>query len=222
MYAFLTYPLDVIKTNRIVGSQLTREAGENLPRELVSVYERGAMQTGFYRGLAPIAFFVGARGVASTLGIRSPLEASSAGSAAWLQSHATVAAATLLMNPLINLSTMKQIFRGSGSESLSYSKLASEAGMARVFTLGITAHLVRNALLWQTISLYDQTSYEPAQLLFGLGALLVSHPFEVARVLIVNGEKSGMFGSTSATLKTLYASEGIAGLYKGFIPRTIH
>ena len=63
MYAFLTYPLDVVKTNRIVGSQVTREAGENLPRELVSVYERGTMQTGFYRGLAPLAVFVGARAV---------------------------------------------------------------------------------------------------------------------------------------------------------------
>ena len=222
MYAFLTYPLDVIKTNRIVGSQLTKEAGENLPRELVSVYERGTMKAGFYRGLAPIAFFVGLRGVASASGLKNPLEGSNAGTAAWLQSHAAVAVATVVMNPLINLSTMKQIFRGAGSTPLTYSQLASEAGMVRVFTLGITAHLVRNALLWQTISLYDQTSFEPAQLLFGIGALLVSHPFEVARVLIVNGEKSGMFGSTNATLRTLYASEGIAGLYKGFIPRTIH
>ena len=70
--------------------------------------------------------------------------------------------------------------------------------------------------------LFKHTDYEPAQFLFGLGALLVSHPFEVARVLIVNGEKSRPIGSTVATLQSLYAAEGIAGLYKGYIPRTIH
>jgi len=126
------------------------------------------------------------------------------------------------MNPFVNLSTLKQVFRGAEAQPLSYRQLASEAGVARIFTLGLTAHLVRNALLWQTIMMYNQTDYEPIQLLFGLGALLISHPFEVARVLIVNGEKKRLFGSTAATLQTLYASEGIAGLYKGFIPRTIH
>ena len=43
MYRFLTYPLDVIKTNRIVGTQAVKDAGENLPREFVSLYERGAL-----------------------------------------------------------------------------------------------------------------------------------------------------------------------------------
>ena len=84
MYGFLTYPLDVIKTNRIVGSQLTREAGENLPRELVTVYERGTMQAGFYRGLAPIAFFIGARGVAAQFGVPVNPRGAETGSAAWL------------------------------------------------------------------------------------------------------------------------------------------
>jgi len=31
-----------------------------------------------------------------------------------------------------------------------------------------------------------------------------------------------MVGSTLSTLQNLYAAEGVAGLYKGFIPRTIH
>ena len=91
-----------------------------------------------------------------------------------------------------------------------------------MFTLGITAHLVRNIALWNSLVLYKHTDYEPVQLLFGLGALLISHPFEVARVLIVNGEKSRLVGSTVATLQSLYAAEGVAGLYKGYIPRTIH
>ena len=55
-----------------------------------------------------------------------------------------------------------------------------------------------------------------------MGAILLSHPFEVARVLIVNGETNHITGRTIATLRTLYQNEGVAGLYKGFIPRAIH
>jgi len=53
-YSFFAYPLDVIKANRIVSSPLAKEAGENLPRELVALYERGALSRGFYRGLVPM------------------------------------------------------------------------------------------------------------------------------------------------------------------------
>ena len=59
-------------------------------------------------------------------------------------------------------------------------------------------------------------------MVFGLGAITVSHPFEVARVLILNSESASLTGSAHATLISLYRSEGIAGLYKGFIPRTLH
>ena len=31
-----------------------------------------------------------------------------------------------------------------------------------------------------------------------------------------------MVGSTFSTLSNLYAAEGVAGLYRGFIPRSIH
>ena len=31
-----------------------------------------------------------------------------------------------------------------------------------------------------------------------------------------------MVGSTWNTLKSMYGTEGVAGLYKGFIPRMIH
>ena len=53
MYSYIANPLDVIKTNRILGTQISKEAGENLPREMLSLYERGAMQSGLYRGLVP-------------------------------------------------------------------------------------------------------------------------------------------------------------------------
>lgn len=51
MYGVLSYPLDVIKVNRIVQSSFAKENGENLPRELVSLYERGLVEKGLYRGL---------------------------------------------------------------------------------------------------------------------------------------------------------------------------
>ena len=51
---------------------------------------------------------------------------------------------------------------------------------------------------------------------------MASHPLEVARVLIVNSDTAHITGRTYATLQTLYSNEGIAGLYKGFIPRTLH
>lgn len=57
--------------------------------------------------------------------------------------------------------------------------------------------------------------------MFAMGAVLVSHPFEVARVLIVCQEKNRMIGSTLQTLQSVYANEGVAGLYRGLIPRSI-
>ena len=50
-----------------------------------------------------------------------------------------------------------------------------------------------------------------------IGAVALSHPFEVARVLAVNNGG----GYTHATLRELIASKGVAGLFAGFIPRTI-
>ena len=52
-FALFAYPLDVIKTNRIVQTPLFKQAGENLPREAAALYERGAFKNGFYRGLLP-------------------------------------------------------------------------------------------------------------------------------------------------------------------------
>jgi hypothetical protein len=38
MFAAFTYPLDVIKTNRILQTSLAKEGGNNLPRELSALY----------------------------------------------------------------------------------------------------------------------------------------------------------------------------------------
>jgi hypothetical protein len=58
--------------------------------------------------------------------------------------------------------------------------------------------------------------------MFSLGALISSHPFEVARTMIINGETSHLTGQCFRTLQGLYMTEGIAGLYRGFIPRAIY
>ena len=50
MLSILTYPLDVIKTNRILQTPLTKECGESIPREFNALYARGGLSTGLYRG----------------------------------------------------------------------------------------------------------------------------------------------------------------------------
>ena len=93
----------------------------------------------------------------------------------------------------------------------------------RMTTLGSTAHVAKNAALSLTFmpKQYGVES-QPVSALFIAGAIMLSHPFEVARVLIVDGEKTHLTGNTLRTLKALYSNEGLAGLYRGFVPRAIH
>lgn len=53
MYQLLTYPLDVIKTNRIVGTPLAKEAGEAIPKEFMTLSEVGGLRGGLFRGFVP-------------------------------------------------------------------------------------------------------------------------------------------------------------------------
>ena len=53
MYGVLSYPLDVIKTNRILDTPLAREAGQSLPKEFLALHERGALRNGLYRAYLP-------------------------------------------------------------------------------------------------------------------------------------------------------------------------
>ena len=57
-----------------------------------------------------------------------------------------------------------------------------------------------------------------------LGAIAVAYPFELARVLIINqGANSSAFvGDVVATLRGVYANEGVAGLYRGFTPKALY
>jgi hypothetical protein len=53
-FPLLTYPLDIIKTNRILQTSLAKEGAESIPREFLALYEKGGMKQGLYRG-----FFIG-------------------------------------------------------------------------------------------------------------------------------------------------------------------
>lgn len=57
MYQFIFYPLDVIKTNRIVQSNLSKEGVESVPREFSALYNKGGLQMGAMRGFS-VAFAV--------------------------------------------------------------------------------------------------------------------------------------------------------------------
>lgn len=51
MYALLTYPLDIIKTNRILQTSLSKEGAESIPKEFTALYEKGGLNRGLFRGL---------------------------------------------------------------------------------------------------------------------------------------------------------------------------
>ena len=53
-----------------------------------------------------------------------------------------------------------------------------------------------------------------------MAAIFLSHPFEVARVKIQVNDKS-MFGDLPGVFKSLYQTEGLTGMYRGFTPRLI-
>ena len=191
MYQFLTYPLDVIKTNRIVNSPLTKGAGENLPREFVALYERGAVGQGLYRGLLP--------GLGATFFWKEVANQSRNGLPV-----VTLLLGTLTLNPIANLCTRRQIITQNEVGPIAYKQIAFGNGVSGIFkliTLGATAHIFRNfALSLALVPREYGSDYEPVQALYALGAILISHPFEVARVLIVNNGS----GRLDATLKSLY------------------
>lgn len=49
-FPLLTYPLDIIKTNRILQTSIAKEGAESIPREFLALYEKGGLKQGLYRG----------------------------------------------------------------------------------------------------------------------------------------------------------------------------
>ena len=211
MFSLIAYPLDVITTNRIARGSLFQATGENLPKEFVTLYERGALNRGLYRGLLP--------GLIYTMYWKEVQKNARDGMPAL-----SVILGTLTLNPLAVMQTKRQIITSQTMEpSALYRDIMFKGGLtgvAKLFTLGLGAHIFRNFAM-SLAFLPRQAGSEDfsVQALYGLGAILASHPFEVARVLIIKNEGEHLLRST---LKQVWETEGFAGLYRGFIPRTIH
>ena len=93
-------------------------------------------------------------------------------------------------------------------------------GIYNMATLGLGAGIISRAFMYMALSpsFRSSTVDEASHGLFAIMGVLMSHPFEVARVMIVNNNG----GSLTHTLRALFEAEGIAGLYKGFVPRAVH
>ena len=199
------------KTNRILGTSFNRECGDNLGRELVAMYERGQFRNGAYRGMLPLAGMT--------------LISNGLGAYTFDVTGVKLLAATTLSQPLNILMTQRQVINSPNFADPSYGQIMKNwgANLPKLITLGYTSALARNALLMTAF--LPKTMGNESMLVdmgFAFGAILASHPFEVARVLIVCQEQNRMIGSTLSTLQGVYAAEGVAGLFKGLTPRTIH
>jgi hypothetical protein len=76
---------------------------------------------------------------------------------------------------------------------------------ARLFTLGVVPNVIRSTLLtFAYVPAHYGFTYWPTQFLFAVGAVLISHPFEVARILIQNGQVNKTFGSIRLALSQQY------------------
>lgn len=207
MYSVLTYPLDIIKTNRILQTSLSREGAESIPKEFTALYEKGGLSKGLFRG------FLIAYVAANVQGTLTNPQTGTLGAIAL----------SIICNPFSILQVHKQAFN-NGGQMKSYSQITSEVGLPRMFTLGLIPSIARNILVCAGfVPSFLGNSYSAISVAYALGGILLSHPFEVARVIIQhNHSKQGMFGDSLRVLRNLYAQEGIAGLYRGSVPRAIH
>ena len=175
------------------------------------MYERGQFRNGAFRGMAPL------------LGIT--MIYNNLGGFTFDVTGVKLLACTTLSQPLNVLMTQRQVINSSTVAEPSYGQIIKQLGanLPKYVTLGYSAALVRNACL-MTAFLPKTLGNEwmPLDAGFAMGAILLSHPFEVARVLIVCKEQNRMMGSTISTLQSVYGAEGVAGLFKGVVPRTIH
>ena len=202
-YQFLTYPLDVIKTNRIVQSSLAKEGVESVPREFMALYDKGGLQLGAMRGFS--------------MGL---LLAASEQYAPMQSLFVSVPLLTAIQQPLNAIQVHKQVVQGSAAAP-SYAAIATQLNV-KMFTLGVVPTFARNLVLLSALQPSRQgIADDVSSVVLALGAIAVSHPFEVARVHLQYFEKSSALGDAAHVLKTMYAKDGVAGVYRGLIPRTI-
>jgi len=83
--------------------------------------------------------------------------------------------------------------------------------------------LVRNSVLFLGITpALNGVDYTPVSVLYGLGGILLSHPFEIARVQLQYLDKTSTFGGSLKIIKGVFAIEGLGGLYRGAVPRVLN
>ena len=91
-----------------------------------------------------------------------------------------------------------------------------------MFTLGLIPSFFRNFFLtWGFAPQLFGLGTGYINGIFVLGGLALSHPFEYARVKLQAEERSAWFGKSWNLMKHTYNAEGLSGLYKGFVPRTL-
>lgn len=174
LYPLIAYPFDVAKTNRILGSSFNKECGDNLGRELVTMYERGLFKNGVFRGILP---FLG-------MGLLN----GNFGGNQFDVTGINLLICTTLSQPLNSLMTLRQAINTTSFAEPSYRQVMSNwgANLPKLVTLGYSAALLRNTCLMTAfLPKALGNSWMPMDAGFALGALMISHPFEVARVLIV-------------------------------------
>ena len=128
MYSVLTYPLDIIKTNRILQTSLSKEGAESIPKEFTALYEKGGLNRGLFRGL--IVGYLAAQ-------MQTPVSSSTGLLGA--------VGISVLTNPFSILQVHKQAFHNSVTKS--YSQIMNEVGLGRMFTLGLIPSLARNVFV---------------------------------------------------------------------------
>ena len=90
-----------------------------------------------------------------------------------------------------------------------------------MLTLGIVPSFLRNFILLAALQPSKMgIADDYSSFVFALGAITLSHPFEVARVHQQYHQNMSL--DFRPVLNDLYAKEGAAGLYRGYIPRTLH
>lgn len=128
---------------------------------------------------------------------------------------------TAMCNVFANAATKRQLINSAAefeAPQTYKSMFRTPAAIMSMITTGMVPHLIRNLVMCVGVMPKGIGSNDELFMgVFAAGAVAISHPFEVARILMVKNEGGRMM----PTLKSLYQAEGVAGLYKGFIPRSI-
>ena len=209
MFGIVSYPFDVIKTNRILQSAFSKEATENLPREFVALHERGAVQKGLMRGFLPYY-----AGIFAVPFVTQFLSSENLPASAYSLLAGTVVG-SIIQQPLLALATHKQVIQNELAPR-TYMDIAMKSH-AKLMFAGVESLILRNLILMAGVTMtaeHNMRSDATAAML-AIGAITISHPFEVARVLSVAE------GANISVLSSLFLAEGIAGLFRGYVPRTI-